>query len=58
MTNLSHSKACELLSYASEFAQLPARRGDDEALQRLAMEVRSELDIKVRRSSCAHTLAS
>lgn len=48
LTHPPHSKACELLSYASEFALLPARRGDDEALQRLATEVRSELDIKVR----------
>ena len=45
---LFSSKVAEILIFSAEFLRIPARRIDDEPLQRLALELRQEIDAKVR----------
>lgn len=44
--SLSTNKVVDILLTAQEFARLPIRRTDDEAMQRLAGELRNEVDSK------------
>jgi len=46
------SKVLEILIFADEFMHMPVRRTDELPLQRLAMDLRLEVDTKARMCIC------